>query len=440
MALSGIPIDPQQCIGDSLIVLNVSFSELDSRTLSLSSDIASSNSNLTSTIQSVSSNLNSSISLTSSNLYSLIQTTNSSLTGLTQVVGASSGNLTSTIQAVSSNLYTIIQSTSSTQTVPVKFSYTGNDLLSSFALTGTNLSVSPISYRVTVNGVVQDPSVDFNISGSDLVFTSVPPSGVKIVVVTAENYANTTVSGNYLPLAGGTVTGQTQFNGNVTVYGDLSATGNSYFANTFYSTTSALSVINIGNTGPALYVGNNGTGDIASFYDLDAGVEVLHVGGSNGTFPNVGIKTSTPNEALTVNGNVSASGSILSYNDGSSSLWKLEDLMLACSDESTNLTTSTSAVTFRVPFAMYLNSVKASVNVAPVGSTIIVDVRQNGSSIFSTLLSIDANEETSTTAAVPAVISNRNLTDDAKIVVSINQVGSSTAGRGLKLNFKGYRI
>jgi hypothetical protein len=117
-----------------------------------------------------------------------------------------------------------------------------------------------------------------------------------------------------------------------------------------------------------------------------------------------------------------------------------EDLLFACSDESSNLTVATSAVTFRVPFAMYLNSVRASVNVAPVGSTIIVDVRQNGSSIFSTPLSIDANEETSTTAAVPAVISNRNLIDDAKIVVSINQVGSSTAGRGLKLNFKGYRI
>ena len=476
MALSGIPIDPQQCIGDSLIVLNDSFSELDSRTLSLSSDIASSNSNLTSTIQSVSSALNSSISLTSSNLYSLIQTTNSSLTGLTQVVGASSGNLTSTIQAVSSNLYTIIQSTSSTQTVPVKFSYTGNDLLSSFALTGTNLSVSPISYRVTIDGVVQDPSVDFNISGSDLIFTNAPLSGTKIVIITAENYTNTTVTFNgnvgsqdlqttgnlsatnvfgnisnttginndidvkFFPLSGGTITGATRINADLTVYGNLSATGASYFSNTFYSTTSALSVVNIGNTGPALYVGNNGTGDIASFYDLDQGVEVLHVGGSNGSFPNVGIKTNSPNESLTVVGNVSASGSILSYNDGSSSLWKLEDLMLACSDESTNLTTSTSAVTFRVPFGMYLNSVRASVNVAPVGSTIIVDVKQNGTSIFSTLLSIDANEETSTTAAVPAVISNRNLTDDAKIVVSINQVGSSTAGRGLKLTFKGYRI
>jgi hypothetical protein len=101
----------------------------------------------------------------------------------------------------------------------------------------------------------------------------------------------------------------TQFNSSVTIYGDLSASGNSYFANTIYSTTSALSVINIG-TGTALFVGNIGTGDIASFYDLDENVEVLHVGGHDAIHPNVGVKTSTPNKTFTVNGEISASGDI----------------------------------------------------------------------------------------------------------------------------------
>ena len=109
-----------------------------------------------------------------------------------------------------------------------------------------------------------------------------------------------------------TVTGPGRFNGDVTVFGNLSATGTSYFANTVYTTTSALSVVNLGNTGPAFYVGNNGTGDIASFYDLDQNVEVLHVGGNNGSFPNVGIKTSQPNKDLTVKGELSASGLIYS--------------------------------------------------------------------------------------------------------------------------------
>jgi hypothetical protein len=120
--------------------------------------------------------------------------------------------------------------------------------------------------------------------------------------------------------------------------------------------------------------------------------------------------------------------------------WGLADFSVICSNETTNLSVTTSATTFRMPYAMYLNDVRASVNTAPVGSTVIVDVKQSGSSIFSTLLSIDQNEETSTTAATPAVILNPNLTDDAKIIVSINQVGSTTAGTGLKITFKGYRV
>ena len=118
------------------------------------------------------------------------------------------------------------------------------------------------------------------------------------------------VNNNFFPLSGGIITGYTQIDANLTVYGNISATGNSYFANTIYSTTSALSVVNIGNTGPALYIANDGTGDIASFYDLDQGLEVLHVGGHNAIHPNVGIKTSTPNKTFTVNGEISASGDI----------------------------------------------------------------------------------------------------------------------------------
>ena len=124
----------------------------------------------------------------------------------------------------------------------------------------------------------------------------------------------------YFPLSGGIITGNTQINSNLTVYGNISATGTSYFANTVYSTTSALSVINIGNTGPALYVGNNGTGDIASFYDLDQNVEVFHIAGSNGTFPNVGVKTSSPNVDFTVNGQISSNNIITSLG-GNSTNW-----------------------------------------------------------------------------------------------------------------------
>lgn len=113
--------------------------------------------------------------------------------------------------------------------------------------------------------------------------------------------------------------GPSRFDGNVTIFGDLSCNGTQTFQNTIFSTTSAVSVVHTG-IGPALWVGNNGTGDIASFYDIDQNVEILHVGGNNGTFPNVGVKTSTPNVDFTVSGAISAS-SIIYDAAGNSSNW-----------------------------------------------------------------------------------------------------------------------
>lgn len=121
----------------------------------------------------------------------------------------------------------------------------------------------------------------------------------------AKNYSHT----NFFPLSGGTISGSVKINNNLTVSGDLTATGTTTFANTIFSVTSALSVVHIG-AGPAMWVGNNGNGDIASFYDIDQNVEILHVGGNNGTFPNVGVKTSTPNKDFTVKGELSASSTI----------------------------------------------------------------------------------------------------------------------------------
>jgi len=127
------------------------------------------------------------------------------------------------------------------------------------------------------------------------------------------------VSNNFFNLTGGIISGATRINNNLTVFGNLTATGTTTFANTVFSVTSALSVIHIGS-GPAMYIGNSGDGDIASFYDLDQGIEVFHVGGNNGSFPNVGVKTSTPNVDFTVNGQISANNTIWSAN-GNSNNW-----------------------------------------------------------------------------------------------------------------------
>lgn len=106
---------------------------------------------------------------------------------------------------------------------------------------------------------------------------------------------------------------------------------------------------------------------------------------------------------------------------------------IAVSDESTALTTGTAKVTFRMPFAFTLTSVRASVTTAPTGSVLTVDINEGGTSILSTKLTIDASEKTSTTAATPAVISDTALADDAEITIDIDTVGSTVAGAGLKV-------
>lgn len=107
---------------------------------------------------------------------------------------------------------------------------------------------------------------------------------------------------------------------------------------------------------------------------------------------------------------------------------------IACSDETTALTTGTAKVTFRMPYAFTLTAVRASVTTAPTGATLLtVDINESGTTILSTKLTFDASEKTTTTAATPAVISDASLADDAEITIDIDDVGSTIAGAGLKV-------
>ena len=119
---------------------------------------------------------------------------------------------------------------------------------------------------------------------------------------------------------------------------------------------------------------------------------------------------------------------------------KTEYLTIACSDETTELTAGTAKITFRIPYAMTLTSVRANLNTAQTsGSVFTVDINENGSSILSTKLTIDNTEKTSTTASTSAVISDSSSADDAEITIDIDQVGDGTA-KGLKVTLIGTRV
>jgi hypothetical protein len=68
----------------------------------------------------------------------------------------------------------------------------------------------------------------------------------------------------------------------------------------------------------------------------------------------------------------------------------------------------------------------------------LIDINEAGTTILSTKLMIDASEKISATAATAAVISDTALADNALITIDIDQIGSSTAGAGLKVYLIGY--
>lgn len=112
-------------------------------------------------------------------------------------------------------------------------------------------------------------------------------------------------------------------------------------------------------------------------------------------------------------------------------------IQVACSDETTALTTGTAKATFRVARDLSIAEIRAALSTAQAtGSTFTVDVKKNGATLFSTTLTIDNTEKTSTTAATAAVLSTTTAAADDEITIDISQVGDGTA-KGLKVTILG---
>ena len=110
----------------------------------------------------------------------------------------------------------------------------------------------------------------------------------------------------------------------------------------------------------------------------------------------------------------------------------VKEKCFALSGDATDITTGTGVRNFYSDVAITITDVRAWVATAPVGSTIIVDINEAGSTIMTTnKLTIDAGEKTSGTAATDAGITDTAIAADAEVTFDIDQVGSSTAGQEL---------
>lgn len=112
-------------------------------------------------------------------------------------------------------------------------------------------------------------------------------------------------------------------------------------------------------------------------------------------------------------------------------------LVVAISDEATAITTGVAKITFRMPAAVHITEVRASLSVVSSSGNPAFDVNKNGTTIFTTVLTVDATEKTSATAAAPAVLDDdpTDFAADDEVTIDIDAAG--TGAMGAKITFVG---
>lgn len=113
---------------------------------------------------------------------------------------------------------------------------------------------------------------------------------------------------------------------------------------------------------------------------------------------------------------------------------------MALGDETTAISTGTAKVTFHMPYAFALTKVKAGLSTASSSGAPAFDLNDDGVSVFSTTVTVDANETFSDTAATPSVLTASPVTVASGSVMTIDIDTAGTGAKGAKLYLIGYPI
>lgn len=142
------------------------------------------------------------------------------------------------------------------------------------------------------------------------------------------------------------------------------------------------------------------------------------------------------NSMIVLNNDTGIPGQVLTSNGSSNVYWStvtdIQPITVALSNETDAITTGIAKVTIRAPYAMTLTSLpRAYLSTASTSGNPTVNIKVSGGTIFGSMLSIDANEKTSTTAATPASLITTSIQDDAEITFDVTVAG--TGAKGLKV-------
>lgn len=186
------------------------------------------------------------------------------------------------------------------------------------------------------------------------------------------------------------------------------------------------------------------TASAASTYQpLDADLTDLADGSLTGTLVAAATTSARGSVELATDGETAASVAVQGSDARLVNATKVE-IGIALSDETSDNTASSTVpkVTFRMPFAMTITSLRCSLTKAATGGELVVDVHLSGATIMTTnKLSVDASELTSTTAATSHTLTTTSVSDDSLLELFIDQVGTTTdnTGEGVKIWIIGTR-
>lgn len=163
---------------------------------------------------------------------------------------------------------------------PTKTTLTGNGVLSSFPIMGADGLANPAAVSVDIDGISQEPIIDFNVASGVINFTSPLPNGSKAVVVAPTH----SLSVGQAVLENGHITGTTTFGVGaaaafLTAVGALPTSGGTATNLTIAGTTSFVvgaeaqfrTALGAGAAGGAIFVAAaySGVGSVRALMGLD---------------------------------------------------------------------------------------------------------------------------------------------------------------------------
>jgi len=205
--------------------------------------------------------------------------------------------------------------------------------------------------------------------------------------------------------------------------------------------------ITAGTSGTGFFIGNGSYLSGLAGANVTGTVSSATTAGTVTTNAQPNITSTGTLASLTVTGNITSGNANLgnlvtsSYFTGDGSLLTgLKPnlfMTVALSDETTAITTGVGKITFRAPFDMTLYQIpRAPLSTASSSGNPAIDINKNGTTIFSTTLTIDSGEKTSTTAATAAVLSTTTFADDDEITMDIDTAGTGATGLKVTLYYR----